>query len=252
MKDKTASEQATAQNSQKVRAITATSRPAMARDTAERLGFALPRRKSFARQEGARKAALTKGLKVKKKKRRLTVKESLHAREDRRLSFLLRDEMQRRIAKGVGEHAANILLTTVVLSQGAVRSSYYLVDLVAGVYPEANHSVRLEAAKAVLDRALTFNALNGAGKDGANPMNQWTFAQLQAFVERHDGTITLEPASDEQSDRKHLLSEGCNDKVQESSETGEQPQQPSPQVMAPVDAVQDASTSPAADPPPPP
>lgn len=250
MKDKTASEQATAAKGQKVRPRGGTSGPRLQRAFLDTVGAVLAPRKDPMRQEQGRKGARSRwgppGEKTTEQRRGEALARSNNLAAIRRT----REAALSKMSKAVGDSAAALLMTNMVLSQGAIHAAEYLVDLVRGRYVEAPHSVRVDAAKAVIDRASTLHGLKLAGNGGSVPLNQWTFQQLSAFVEANDGTVTLEPASDEQSDRNPLLSEDCNDKVQESSETVEQPQQPSAQVMAPVDVVDDASTSPALDPPP--
>lgn len=192
---------------QKVRAITDSSYASRRRRALQMANLRAPKRTSQARSDAAVEVHERRGHTIKKRKGRLTVKQAKKAREKQQLALLLRQDMQQRLAADIGEHAANIVLTTLVLSQGAITAAHYLVDLVSGRFPEASHAVRMEAAKAVIDRAVTLRNLEGTAN--SQPMNNWSFEQLRQFVEQNDRTVVIPTQSDNLSDAEPLLTDTC-------------------------------------------
>ncbi len=92
---------------------------------------------------------------------------------------------------------ATVINAQDILIQGTVIAANYLVDLVDGKHADAPHSVRVDAAKAIIDRAMTLGQFAvKQGQDANNPMNQWSIQQLDAFIEGASRTIEADEISD--------------------------------------------------------
>lgn len=250
MKDKTVSQQVPDAKGQKVRPKGGTSAPRLRRAFLESVGAVLAPMKDPMRQEQGRKGARARWGKPKEQTPEQLRGQAVARQNNLKAINAVRETALSRLSRSVGESAANLLMTNAILSQGAAYAAEYLIDLVKGKYADAPHGVRVDAAKAVIDRASALHGLKLAGNGGSVPLNQWTFSQLQQFVEANDGTVTIEPASDYLSDRDPLLSTACEGEQPAPLGTVAQGEQP---AQSPVDGTTAVTpSSPAGDPPAPP